>query len=118
MSIRFPTVRSLWQGPFPYDDCWKVLGEETDQYEDFIPDLNTYFHAIWSHWSGVEKVLRLPNDRLLTSQKFIGQTFWENFPKYGPLKDRVTENTTPRLHERLEICDELGRTLAISSRCC
>jgi hypothetical protein len=101
-----------FQGAFPYEDCRTVLRDEVDQYEEFVPDLNTYFYTIWSHCAAIEKVLRWPNERLLASKTFLNQTFFEKYPKYRVLEDRVTKVTTPRLYRRLQICDELRTDLS------
>ena len=97
---------------FPYEDCRTVLRHEADQYEEFVPDLNTYFYTIWSHCAGIKKLLSWSNERLLASKKFLSQTFFQKYPKYRVLEDRVTKVTTPRLYRRLQICDELRTDLS------
>lgn len=103
--------KSEFQSPFPYEDCRTVLQNETDQYEEFVPDLNTYFYSIASHCMGIDKVLSWNGERLLASEKLLSRSFFQKYSKYEPLESRVTEATTPRLHQRLQLCEELRNSL-------
>ncbi|MDQ3254788.1 MAG: YxiJ-like family protein [Acidobacteriota bacterium] len=100
-------LSSLYQtdsrNPFPYAGCRKLLRAGGGNYEDLIPDLNTYFYNIASHSGGVKKILKWPKERLLEARKKLEKSFFEVYPEYKPLEIMITKSDTPDLYEALAL---------------
>lgn len=96
-----------FHSPFPYKDCRKLLSEANEDYEDLIPDLDSYFYNIASHCGGVRKILKWSNEQLLKSREQLGESFFVKYPQYKPLEPMITNVNTPDLYARLELCERL-----------
>jgi hypothetical protein len=107
-------------GPFPYEDCRHILESAGVGDSDLIPDLDTYFYEIWSHTTGVKRLLTWPKETLSNSIYWRSMSFFERHPEYRALEPMITASEAPQLHARLELYERarqlllalLGRLLA------
>jgi len=103
------------EGPFPYEDCDKVLAQLREKlgpkiakcYQDLIPDLDAYFYLVASHSSGVEFVVEWQTSELVGSQLLLKKSFYQTHTRYREIEWMINEINTPKLHMRLTVCDEL-----------
>jgi hypothetical protein len=96
------------QGPFPYEDCRKILQESGNAlYDDLIPDLSAYFYEIYSHSSGAKNLLSWSNIELVRSQKTFRKSFFRRHPKYAPLELMINQDNTPVLAQRMSLYDQI-----------
>lgn len=109
--------------PFPYDGCRKLVRQFGQAYEELGPDFATFSADIASHCGGARKLLAWPEERLLKSQEYFQETFFEKHPKYKPLESWITEAHTRDLytnivsheHARTRLLLLLARLLATST---
>ena len=103
------------EGPFPYEDCDKVLAQLREKldpkiakrYQDLIPDLDAYFYLVDSHSSGVEYVVRWQTSELVVSQGLLKKSFFQTHTRYQEIEWMINEINAPKLHMRLTVSNEL-----------
>lgn len=96
------------QGPFPYEDCRKILREAGDNlYDDLIPDLSAYFYEIYSHSAGAKNLIGWSSVELTRSQKVFRKSFFGRQPKYAPLEPMINQDNTMALAQRMGLYEQM-----------
>ena len=97
--------------PFPYDDCRKLLEENSDEFEDLISCLDSYFSDIAGFCSWGKRVLFWTSENIEETKFQLQNSFFRQFPKFNLLKSSINEENTPKLFSQLLIHDLMRLTL-------
>jgi len=108
---RLAVINDLDKGPFPYDDCRKLV-DGNPQYRELIPDLDVYFSEIAGYASAGQRLLRWSRERAEQVRCRLMASFFARFPRYESLKSRITMESTPGLFIALERSDDKRALLA------
>ena len=119
LADQIGTLSRKLEGPFPYEDCWQVLGQLSEKldsrsvkrYEDLTSDLDAYFYLVDSHSSGVEFVVKWETSEIVVSQALLKKSFFQTHTKYREIEWMINELNTPKLHMMLIVSDELRMML-------
>ena len=96
------------QGPFPYEDCRKLLQEAGNNlYGDLVPDLNTYFYEIYSYSAGARNLVAWSSEELVQSRKLFHKSFFDRYPQYAPLQPVINQDNVPTLAQRMSLYDQM-----------
>ena len=99
--------RRGFDGPFPYADCRKIIGQDHKKYEDLTADLNTYFSEVIGSSSWGRRLAEWPRDRMRGVKGALEKTFFERYPAYSPLAPMITASDTPDLYAKLIYSEQL-----------
>jgi predicted patatin/cPLA2 family phospholipase len=100
------------QGPFPYEDCRKILREAGNAlYDDLIPDLSAYFYEIYSHSAGAKNLIGWSSVELTRSQKIFRKSFFARQPKYASIESMINQDNTPTLVQRMGLYEQMRLSL-------
>ncbi len=100
------------QGPFPYEDCKKLLREAGNNlYDDLVPDLNTYFYEIYSYSAGAKNLVAWSSEELTHSRNLFYKSFFDRYPKYTPLQTMINKDNVPTLAQRISLYDQIRLSL-------
>lgn len=100
------------QGPFPYEDCKKLLREAGNNlYDDLVPDLNTYFYEIYSYSAGAKNLVAWSSEELTPSRNLFYKSFFDRYPKYTPLQTIINKDNVPTLAQRISLYDQIRLSL-------
>lgn len=107
-----------FSGPFPYEDCRRILRDASEalpgqgkQYQDLIPDLDSYFYVVDSYAGGVLQVLERPSIELVRAQGFLKNSFFQMHPKYKSLEWMINQINTPKLYQKVALSNQLRHIL-------
>lgn len=100
------------QGPFPYEDCRKLLQEVGNKlYGDLVPDLNTYFYEIYSYSAGAKNLVTWSNEELAQSRKLFHKSFFDRYPQYAALQPIINQDNVPALAQRMSLYNQMRLSL-------
>ena len=97
--------------PFPYDDCRKLLADNSDEFEDLIPCLDLYFSDIAGYCSWGKRSLFWADEKIEEIRHQLQNSFFRQFPKFNLLKPAINEENTPKLFSQLLIHELMRLTL-------
>lgn len=97
--------------PFPYEDSRTLLREAGGQYDGLIPDLDVFFSTIAGYCSWQERVLKWSEEQVREAEVRLANSFFERFPRYGPLERLITESDTPTLHAHIATYEKIRACL-------
>lgn len=97
--------------PFPYDDCRKLLADNSDEFEDLIPSLDLYFSDIAGYCSWGKRSLFWKDEKIKEIRHQLQDSFFQQFPQFYALKPAINEENTPKLYSQLLIHDLMRLTL-------
>jgi hypothetical protein len=97
--------------PFPSEDCAKVLRENNSKNEDFTFELISYFSAIAGYSSWGKRALKWNLEQIIEAENLLGKSFFETYPKFEYLRQKVSEKYTPKLYNQLLLHDLMRLTL-------
>ncbi len=105
----------LW-GPFPYPDLRKLRDalprNERKRTEGLNPSLDIFLMDIVGFATTATTVMGRPTEYLRHWLPVLDKCFYEHYPDYEFLQDRITESETPDLFSQLEASDVLRKELA------
>ncbi len=112
------TLLGEFSGPFPYDDCRKVLQTIADtypsqehRYQDLIPDLDSYFYIVDAYAGGALQVMERSGKELVTARGLLKNSFFQAHPKYKPIEWIINQINTPKLYQKITSSDQLRQIL-------
>lgn len=118
LSEQIASLAKELNQPLPYEDCRVTLKNATHEtptrakrFRDFTPDLSTYFSYVYSHASGVDRILNWQDNRLAGAQTLLKKSFFAAYPAYKPLQWRVNQINTPTLYREIAASDQLRNLL-------
>ncbi len=118
LSEQIASLAKELNQPLPYEDCRITLQDaakatpaKMKQFRDFTPDLSTYFSYVYSHASGVDRILNWQDNRLAGAQTLLKKSFFAAYPAYKPLEWRVNQLNTPTLYREIAASDQLRNLL-------
>lgn len=89
--------------PFPYNDCRKLLADNSDGFEDLIPCFDLYFSDIAGYCSWGKRSLFWTDEKTEEIRNQLQDSFFRQFPKFNALKTAINEENTPKLYSQLLI---------------
>ena len=108
-------LQELYRGgllyPFPHQDCRKIVSENEDDFEGFIPSLDIYFSDIAGFCSYGNRIKSWSMEEVEDAENQLNKSFFYRFPKFSELKIRINSKETPMLHNQLLIYDLMRLTL-------
>jgi hypothetical protein len=101
------------KGPkiFPYAGCRFVLEGVEDEFEGFIPDLNSWSMDIAGYCSWGAKILWWPQKKLIEAQSRMTLGFFDKHPEYCILQRFISESDSPDLYEYLDTHERMRKKL-------
>ncbi len=82
---------------FPYSDCRKILSDQSEITDGFIPDLDLYASDIVGHVSCSRNYTSWDQTKIDSVHKHCYLSFFEKHLNFKFLEVRVTEQETPEL---------------------
>lgn len=99
------------RSPFPYEGCRWLRREFAGELENLISDLDMWLSAIAGFSSGGQRLLNLPEDKVLSARGIMSLSFFDKHPEYAWLERHITESDTPDLYEKINLYEGMRRTL-------
>ncbi len=120
MSMELSEIEGIYRAKlltrFPYEDIRNIRSSLTDaerkRVEDINPDLDSYLSLIAGFASSATRIANRRTDQLKRALPFLNKSFFETFPDYEFLRDRITEKDAPGLYSQLEAAELLRIELA------
>jgi hypothetical protein len=108
-------LQELYRGeflyPFPHQDCRKIVSENEDEFDGFIPSLDVYFSGIAGFCSHGSRIKSWSMEKIADAENQLNKSFFYRFPKFSELRNRINKKETPMLHNQLLIYDLMRLTL-------
>jgi len=99
------------RGPFPRDECQRLVSNAKPGYKNLVPDMDAYFYDVWSAANGVHRLSRQTDEQLVTMRASFALSFFDRFPEYRPFAAHISPDETPQLSARLALFDALRSDL-------
>lgn len=65
-----------------------------------------FLSGVAGYASSADRLGRRPAEELQKARVFLSQSFFDRYPEYGPLKERVTPQDTPHLFAEMKAAEE------------
>lgn len=95
-------------GPFPTADIAKVMPMDTEVRSIFHGRVDIYLGDIAGYASGAHRLERRGPDGLEKAKLFLSAGFFQRYPEYGSIRERINPQDTPDLFREMEAA-ELNR---------
>ena len=92
--------------PFPYEDCRYLKKKCKVAVDAFAADLELYWADIAGFASSATRLTKRSQLQILRGTEALAKDFFERFPQYESLRKAITEKTTPKLWERMQLNEE------------
>ncbi len=118
MLSQIAAIYPSLQGAFPYQDCRLLLQQmqetglqQSEAYQDLIPDLDTYLDGVESYSAGANELLRWDALQLASAEHWLKRSFYQTHHKYKRIEWMINQVNTPRLYAMLSASDQLRKLL-------
>ena len=97
--------------PFPTEDVEKLRLVDSKNLEQLHGELDLYFSFIAGYASSADRLARRSRAELITTRKYLSQSFFEKHGSLIVYRDAITQEFTARLFQELLTADKLRHEL-------
>lgn len=115
LSSMFDTIAQLYRadsGPFPYDDCSRLIVHVGESARGLIPDLTRYSATLAGYRSRGHRISKMSATEISEARKAASGSFFAIHPEYEACRIFITKSETPYLTQKLDLYEKMRVTLS------
>ena len=111
LLARLSALEAADTGPFPYDGCRRLRADRSPDTAELVPDLTMFLSDLAGCRSWGKRILRWPDDKIDSVAPRLSHSFFDRFPQYRVLTERLASGVAPDVSKALANADETREVL-------
>ncbi len=91
---------------FPTADIKTLVADDRSAFSLLHGRIEMFLSGVAGYASSADRLGRRSADELQKAREFLSQSFFDRYPEYGPLKEKVTLQGTPLLFAEMKTAEE------------
>jgi len=111
LLARLSALEAADTGPFPYDGCRRLRPDRSPETHGLEPDLDVYLGDLAGYRSWGKRILKWPDAKIKSVEEQLSRSFFDCFPQYRVLTERLAAGVAPDVSQALANADETREVL-------
>lgn len=90
---------------FPTTDIKALVGDDRTAFGLLHGRIEMFLSAVAGYAASVDRLARRSEEELRKTREFLSQSFFDRYPEYGTLKQKVTAQDTPLLYAEMRAAE-------------
>lgn len=91
---------------FPTTDIKTLVSDDRSAFSLLHGRIEMFLSAVAGYASSADRLGRRSADELQKAREFLSQSFFDRYPEYGTLREKVTPQGTPLLFAEMSAAEE------------